>query len=102
MCRHERIGRALLVLSGRSLLRPAPRCVHGARARLIGARATVQPTAGPGSVSAFRAFCVSAQTEEHGMKSLIAALAFVAAAVPAGAQSLAGLYDATVVVGAGQ
>jgi len=36
------------------------------------------------------------------MKSLITALAFVAAAAPAGAQSLAGLYDAAVTVSAGQ
>jgi thiol-disulfide isomerase/thioredoxin len=36
------------------------------------------------------------------MKALFTALALVAAAAPAGAQSLAGLWDATVVVGAGQ
>ena len=36
------------------------------------------------------------------MKSIIVALALVAAASPAGAQSIAGLWDATVVVGAGQ
>jgi thiol-disulfide isomerase/thioredoxin len=36
------------------------------------------------------------------MKSLIAALVFAAAAAPAGAQSLAGLWDAAVVVSAGQ
>src|SRR5262245_65663825 len=36
------------------------------------------------------------------MKVWITALAFVAAAAPAGAQQLAGLYDATVVVSAGQ
>jgi thiol-disulfide isomerase/thioredoxin len=36
------------------------------------------------------------------MKVWLTALAFVAAAAPAGAQQLAGLYDATVVVGAGQ
>ena len=36
------------------------------------------------------------------MKAMITALAFVAAAAPAGAQSLAGLWDATVVVSAGQ
>src|SRR5437870_3199026 len=65
--------------------------------------------AGPGSAQRVPGFCF----EEHGMnarhrsagyavRASIVATALIICAAPAGAQSLAGLWDATVVVSAGQ
>src|SRR5262245_30780645 len=98
MCRHER-DVLVLVLPGRSSLRPAPSCVIRVRAPIKSSGTDpVQPDSRPGSVHALRAFCL----EEHGMKKAFALTIVLAFAASARAQPLAGLWDATVVVSAGR
>src|SRR5438067_7611802 len=101
----------MLVLLGRRHLRPASRCVHGDRARVSTARFRSQSFRRPGRLIASRAFCFCCNalrlTREHGMKkaswAVIVAMVLGLAALPsrAAAQSLAGLWDASVVVNGG-
>src|SRR4051812_16321092 len=106
MCRHEPVPLLwVLVLRGRRPLRPAACCVHGDRAWIatrIGTR-SVQLDSRPERFTTCRAFL---RLGEFEMSTKLGALVVVILALlgfppSAGAQSLNGLWDATVLVNNG-
>src|SRR5207237_9617903 len=106
MCRHERDQVSpLLVLSGRSLLRPAKSCVDADRAEIIRpARPSLSARSQAREASALSGLFLFSGGVMRVKPLLVGAalVALVASASAARAQSLAGLWDATVVVSAGQ
>src|SRR5579872_4597337 len=96
----------LLVLSGRSQFRPAWRVVHGVGARIARVRHDpgIQLAGRLGRRIALEPFVFSGESPMKSKLSLLlaaAALALVVSPARAGAQSLAGLWDATITMNNG-
>src|SRR5882724_4978151 len=105
MCRHERDQLLrVLVSPGRRPLRPASRCAHQDRARVRQSdphEPGSQPIRRPGGLTPSGPFLLSGSLEMKTKSSVLLAAALIGIALfssRVSAQSLSGLWDATVVV----